>query len=282
MNANKAREFFSAYHEGSMDPGLRQSFERRLNLDASVQAEYRAFERTMSELTVLKSMQVDLPFDLHERIGARLDLHVHEQSRSAKPALLGWWKGFVIAGIGALAIFGAFQSLQNPGGKTLQGELGPGLPVEVPMKVELVEGEPVLVYRPLGKRTLVIRDAIEGTERERIELDNRLLRSPLRNTGLSANLVSIDAGDGSDPMLVAVPGSAPESDATGRGTIQEFVIALADRYRIPVTLTTTNPERMVVWHFESTDAMADATKALLDTRFAVEMRQSGILTIQEH
>lgn len=282
MNANKAREFFSAYYEGLMDPGLRQSFERRLNTDASVQAEYRAFERTMGQLDVMRDVEVEIPFDLSERINARLDLHVHEQTRNAKPAMFAWWKGLAVAGIGALAIFGAFQSLQNTGGDVLTGGAVTGTAAEVPMRVEMVDGEPVLMYRPTSKRTLVIRDAIEGTERERIDLDNRLLRSPLRNTSETANLISIDPGDGSMPMLVAIPGTSPTPVTAGQGTIQEFVLALADHYRIPVTLTTTNPERTVVWKFESTDVMADATKALQDTRFAVEMRQAGILTITEH
>lgn len=282
MNATKAREFFSEYYEGSMDAGLRQSFERRLNTDASVQAEYRAFERIMGELGELRNVEVEIPFDLSERIDARLDLHVHEEARNAKPAMFAWWKGLAVAGIGALAIFGAFQSLQDTGNGPFTGGMGPGAAAAVPMKVELVDGEPVLIYRPSSKRTVVIRDAIEGTERERIDLDNRELRSPLRNNSVSAKLMSIDGGDGSMPMLVAVPGTAPEPKRSGQGTIQEFVLALADHYRIPVTLKTSAPERMVVWNFESADAMADATKALLDTRFAIEMRQSGILMIQEH
>ena len=45
MNANKAREFFSAYYEGSMDRAIRQTFERRLNSDSELHAEYKAFEQ---------------------------------------------------------------------------------------------------------------------------------------------------------------------------------------------------------------------------------------------
>ncbi|MCO5295916.1 MAG: hypothetical protein M9921_03580 [Fimbriimonadaceae bacterium] len=282
MNATKAKEFFSAYYEGSIDAGLKQSFERRLAADADLQAEYQAFARAMAELDAIREIEIAIPDDLHERIQARLDKHVFDQKRSSQPALLSWWRPLAIAAVGALAIFGAVQSLTNKGGGLMTGDVLSPKPAEVPLRVESIDGVPTLFYRPAEKHTLIVRNVSDGTERERLEVDGRLLRSELRNSGASASLVSIDVGDGTVPMMVAIPGRQPTSHATGQGTIREFVLALADHYRTPVTLQTGSPDRTVVWDFTSTDPLADAAKALKDTRFSVEQRYSGVLTIQEH
>lgn len=281
MNAIKAKEFFSAYYEGALDGGLKQSFERRLATDAQLQAEYRAFEQAMAELDAFRAIEVIPPADLNERIQARLDKHVHEQKRSAQPSFFALWRPLALAGVGALAIFGAVQSLTNQG----EGPLTSGMLVKpelIPLRIESIDGVPTLFFRPSDKRTLIVRDVTDGTERERVEVDGRLLRSELRNSGESASLVSIDVGDGASPMMVAIPGLHPVPHPTGQGTIKEFVLALADHYRTPVTLRTVNPERTVVWTFDSTDAMADAGKALKNTHFSIEQRYSGVLSIQEH
>lgn len=282
MNASKAKEFFSAYHEGSIDAGLKQSFERRLDADPALRAEYDAFVRTMGELDAFREAEVAVPDDLNERIQARLDRYVFEQKRTARPAWLSWWRPLALAGVGALAIFGAVQSLNHTGAGPMTGGILDSKPAEVPLRIESIDGVPTLFYRPSEKRTLIVRNVNDGTERERVEIDGRLLRSELRNTGASASLVSIDVGDGAPPLMVAIPGQVPRPHPSGQGTIREFVLALADHYRIPVTLQTANADRTVVWEFASTDPLADAAKALKDTRFSIEQRYSGVLTIQEH
>src|SRR5688500_10784952 len=99
MNASKAREFFSSYFEGTLDAGLRQAFERRLHTDAEIQAEYRAFERTMGQLSTLKDLEVEVPFDLHERISARVDLHIFEAKRAKGSPWIAMWKPLLIGGL---------------------------------------------------------------------------------------------------------------------------------------------------------------------------------------
>lgn len=283
MNANKAREFFSSYFDGTLEPGLRQSFERRLETDAIVQAEYKAFERTMGALDAMREIEVDVPTDLNERIQARLDKHIYDQRQSDRPALFGWWKGLAVAGIGALAIFGAVQSLNQPNGTAAVGSLGSSpATVEVPMKVELVDGKPTLYFRPTGKRTVVIRDAIDNTVRQSVDLDSNMLRSTLTNSGSQASLTSVDPGDGSNPLVVAIPGTDAKPRKSGQGTIQEFVLAMADHYSITVTLETSSLDRTVVWSFDTSDPIADATKALQDAKFSIAERNSGVISIQEH
>src|SRR5947209_1700267 len=103
MNLAKARDYFSAYYEGSLERGLKQAFETRLAEDAQLQAEFAAFEKTMKGLEAFGAVEIEPPADLHERITARLDHAIWEQKRTASRFTgLGWWKmGFMGAAVAA-------------------------------------------------------------------------------------------------------------------------------------------------------------------------------------
>ena len=73
MTHDKAREFFSAYYEGTLEPGLRASLGRRLEADARLQAEYDAFVGTVTSLDALRHEAVAIPAYLSDRIALRLD-----------------------------------------------------------------------------------------------------------------------------------------------------------------------------------------------------------------
>src|SRR5581483_925490 len=73
MNQEKAREFFSAYFEGVLEPGLKQSFEARLAADAMLQADYAAFSETMGELRTMPEEEIEAPIFLSDRVATRLD-----------------------------------------------------------------------------------------------------------------------------------------------------------------------------------------------------------------
>ena len=71
MNQSKARDFYSAYYEGTLDFGLTQAFERALTTEAEVKAEYEQFVRVMEDLKVCKPL-VEPPEDLHLKIRERV------------------------------------------------------------------------------------------------------------------------------------------------------------------------------------------------------------------
>ena len=56
MNHDKAREFFSAYYEGTLESGLRQQLEARFRADAHLKADYAAFVETIEALGELAAM----------------------------------------------------------------------------------------------------------------------------------------------------------------------------------------------------------------------------------
>src|SRR5438270_5999926 len=114
MNLAKAKDYFSAYYEGSLDRGLRQSFEARLNEDAQLQAEYRAFERTMRDLGAMGQIEIEPPEDLHDKIAARLDYALWEQKRQKAPLMgVPWWKGLAMGLAVAAGVLAAFFGVHS-------------------------------------------------------------------------------------------------------------------------------------------------------------------------
>lgn len=269
MNLNKAREYYSAYFEGSLERGLRENFERALREEGQVQAEYRAFERTMRHLEAMKTVEVDTPDDLHDRIMARIDRHAWEAKQGAKPGAFAWWKVAVFVGAGALVI--ALSVMQ--GAKQPVNEAGPlSMPNTARMDVQAIDGGVVLTHPTVHDRTIVIRDA-KGDELESIHLRNqRMSAKPLTNQSASAKLISVDI-DGASTFIV-LPGIDKDLRSTGKGNLKDMALEIANACGVPVVLAVKDPEASVTWKLDPNDGHGTATKALSTTNTKVELRRS--------
>src|SRR5437016_300995 len=184
MNLAKAKDYFSAYYEGSLDRGLQQSFEARLKEDAQLQAEYRAFERTMQDLGAMGKIEIEPPEDLHDKIAARLDYALWEQKRQKAPLMgLSWWKGLVMGLAVAAGIVTAFIGVHSYRADTA----GTGIPfMNVPVEgFEVVMQNPtsVVVSHPrVAHMQVLIRDEATGELKDSEVLTNQPIQSkPLEN-----------------------------------------------------------------------------------------------------
>src|SRR5579859_1468627 len=160
MNLGKARDYFSAYYEGSLDRGLKQSFEARLKEDAQLQAEYRAFERTMAGLGALGRIEIEPPADLHEKISARLDRAVWDQKRAKTNSWFALWKVFVLGAAAATAVFVGFYKLNANGDSQNRAGIA-GLPTpgsEAQFKFSSRNQTVYLSFPTVDHATVVIKD----------------------------------------------------------------------------------------------------------------------------
>ncbi|MCH7945048.1 MAG: hypothetical protein IIC73_03415, partial [Armatimonadetes bacterium] len=113
MNQSKARDFYSAYFEGTLDSGLTQAFERALRTEAEIKAEYEQFVRVMDDLKACRS-PVEAPDDLHLKIRERVDAHILSTERQERAGVLFFaWKPLAYGAIAAVAIIAAVASLSN-------------------------------------------------------------------------------------------------------------------------------------------------------------------------
>src|SRR5206468_1416476 len=140
--------------------GLRQAFERELGTDAQLLAEYKAFERMMSDLGTIKDVPVEMPFDLHERISARLDRHLYENKARPRALFGGWWRSVALGGVATLSIIGVIASLNSSGGQT---SLSSPVPISAPVPTLSADGiNVILAFRASQTGRVKVRSGVDG------------------------------------------------------------------------------------------------------------------------
>ena len=281
LNHEKAREYFSAYYEGTLERGLAEAFERAMRTDAQVQAEYRAFEHLMGALGTMKAEAPEPEFDLHEAIARRLDKHIYEETRRAKNPIFGWWKSAALGGLATVALVAAIWQLRA------NQSAGPGvarmIAIAATEKVELKSSSNGfdLHFSTSGEKTIVVR-AADGSVLEQRELKNGSLVSPLSNPNAKAALLKIEVTGDSGETYVALPGTRMQSGPTGEGSVKELAQALAGYYRVPVLLSMGGQDVQLRWTFEPGDGLGAAEKALENTKYSVQKNADGVLAIQSN
>ncbi len=276
MNQEKAREFFSAYYEETLETGLRQTFEQRLKTDATLQAEYRAFESTMNELGELKLEEIEVPSFLSDRIATRLE-EVQAKKQTSTPVWATWFRGLAFSGLAAAAIIGAVVSMRS-NGDTVQG--GPISAPSDQITFKLSKSSDVqLRFTPSAKKTLDIQ--VNGKVEHR-DVDTHGMVSTLENKNPEAALFTIQVEGEKSSAVVAVPGTRSGVDKAGQGKMSDFVKALAGFYKTPVLLNVANLDAPVTWSFESTDVSDAANKALVGLGISVDLKSDGFLNISDH
>lgn len=291
MNAEKAREYFSSYFEGELQGGLKESFERSLNTNAQVQAEYRAFEQTMQGLGSLYADVPEPDFDLHERISQRIDKHFYELDRAPRSSFWSGWRRFAVAGIAGIAVVGAGISLMNSNnGNATSGVIPSGGGPKKPQKanavdatrIELTEtdGKWVFHYTPVGSETVEVRDE-SGMPIQDTNLTGEKLECPLVNEGSSATSVQISVSSASNPVFVALPGSdTSEPEASGKGKLIDLAKSAAQFFGRPIMVAVKNGNADVAWKFDSDHPVASITASIESLGYNVEELDSGALRIR--
>jgi hypothetical protein len=279
MNLNKAREFFSSYYEGTLEPSLHTQFERALREDAQIQAEYKAFVRAVEAIASMQQQEVEIPFDLHDRISARIDRHVWEQKQNQKTSWFGaWWRSLAVGAVACVAIIGTVITIS-------QGSQSSGQKVATSGVIATVNSAgPILVS---GEKGLTIRASrADATSVRLTNLDSGEvlgdfsvpedgLNRALSNQGNEPQLIRVDRGNQS--VVVALPGQQAPSVATGQGESHSLAKALASFYRIPVEIRGSARGHEFVWNF--TGSKPDDATALAIPGAKVT-KASGYLTLQ--
>ncbi len=273
MNLGKAREYFSSYYEGALERGLKESFERVLREDAQLQAEYRAFERTMNQLTAMQA-EVPIPDNLHDSIMARIDRSAWEQNQKQTSGLFHWWKP-VTLGL-ALAAVAAIAFLKSNGADTTP-TMGASLvqPTASSARLDIkANGNGVrLNLPPVEKRTVEISD-VEGHVLETLKLNQQGINNkPLTNASTDATLMQISI-DGSTTWI-ALPGSARSTASAGKGDMKTLALEIAASSGIPVVVQAKATNAPMTWTLKADDPHGSAEQAVAPLNMKVELRGGG-------
>src|SRR5579862_2822775 len=290
MNQEKAREYFSSYYEGNLERGLRQTLEQRLHSDAQLQAEYRAFQRTMDELDNLKFEEIEVPSYLSDRIATRIEEARATQKR--RNPLMLWLPRYAVAGLAACAVLGAAVAIfQNGKGQTSQSGLvpqsgGPSIvsPQPSPPSENIsVSGNGqhvVLHYQSATARSLQVLGVATGQKLKSYPLAaTQALEASLDNPNAQASLFEIKVSDNGPDVYVAVPGTSRMAPGKNSGSIGDFASALADTFQAPIILNVSDLTQSVSWTLAGADEKAEAQKALEGNGYDVTQTASGVLSI---
>lgn len=281
MTNEKARDFFSAYYEGSLEPGLCVSFEQKLKADSRLKDEYTSFARTMGDLGVLASEEIEIPEDLHERITARLDRHIYDRKRSAQPAWSVWIRNFAFAAVGAIAVFGAILALNNRGGGPLTAGIASVSASKEKIGYAITDAGINLTFAPATPKAVIVTDAEGKLLSRSVAGDdpraqfNTLLSNPLMNASVFG--VSIEGSQSIE--YFAIPGKERSSVGDGEGTLVEMAKAVADYYKVPVHVDVALPTEKVSWTFATPDVVTDVSRSL-GSNFNVTLLKDGMLEIE--
>jgi anti-sigma factor RsiW len=278
MNKDKAREFFSAYYEGNLEPGLRQAFELRLNNDSALQADYSAFVETMGELETLPTEEIEIPLYLSDRIASRLE---EERERHAKrtPVWSLWLRGLAYSGLAAAALAGAFLSFGSRGqvsGASIVDASADGQPTYSGGGSTVT-----LSFRPHDERTVVVSSAVTGRELQRFTVNASSPAHPFENQLAGTALFQIEISGERGATLLALPGRGSTAGSNGSGTVRDFAVALADRYHVPVLLRSQDDQKRLSWKLEGSDPREAANEVLKGQELSIDQRSNGILNLSD-
>lgn len=283
MNRDKAREYFSAYAEGTLEPGLMQTFEQRLKTDAGLQAEYQEFEDTYEQLSGLRFVSDEVPFDLHERIQARLDKQIFEQKRTATPTWTIWIRNLAYASVAATLILGTIVSLNaiRSGQAATSGVINVPAPVANigQLGAKASDRDVVVTYQTDGKKTVDVKSVETGKIIREIELNKKAWQGKLNNPGSAPAAFEVSIQGDPAKMVVALSGTGSAKLHAGSGTLTDFAKALAAHYRVPVIVKANGFDDMVKWDLKALDAVAAAKDTLDSTTYSVEVHSDNAVWI---
>jgi anti-sigma factor RsiW len=279
MNQDKARDFFSAYYEGNLDAGLRQTVEQKLRTDAALQAEYRAFEETMEDLGTLKFDRVVVPASLSEKIANRLREDRLKRQEPASRGVRIWVRSLGFAALAAVAVIGAVMSMRSSGGASVAGTV-PQFNAPDQMSFLMRGTQVELSYKPSSARVIDVAVG-PSMQRQTVQAGQKLL-SPLVNPNAHAVVFNVQIEGEKSGSTLFVPGTEKSDTLTGQGKVSDFLLAFADHYRLPVLVSSGDLNKPVTWDFGADEPLDAAKAALGDMGFVIEQKIDGLVGVSDH
>lgn len=277
MTQDKAREFFSAYYEDSLEIGLRQTLESRLRTDVALRSEYDSFVLAMEALGGLRDEEIEIPSYLSDRIATRLE--AVQEKKAASFLSFAWLRTALAGGLACLALAGAFLALKPGAGGVATGSLVPEGDAVAPFQVSGKDGDATLSTPATAERVYLVEN---GGQTRKVRSAEGHPFSLLTNDNPAAAVFRVRPEAGGPTTLVVVPGKVRKAPTSGEGDLETFGRAISDTYGVTVTLAVARPAERVRWELENTDAVNAATASVSELGLTADLSKSGVLTIQSH
>lgn len=280
MNANKAREYFSAYYENELSQGLRQQFESALASDPKLQDEFAQFVQAVSLMTEMKDEEIEVPSDLSEIIARKVDKHVYDLRETAKPGIFGQFRLAMLGGIAVVAILATFFAINSQSaGKIGQANLIPSAQSSADLKYD---GSTIRLVVTAGEKMSVkVTNAETKALVNETTLDHRNLNSPLTNQQAAPVVLDIDFSNNVQELTVVLPGTAETKVLQGSGTALDFAKAVAQTFRTPVLVRLKDRDAKMDWSFDSGEGINQLPALLKDQPQTLTIRDDRFLVLND-
>ncbi len=283
MTPNKAREFYSDYLEGTLEGGLRESFERALARDAELQYDFESFKDAMSRLSEVDSSEVPVPAGLFDQISQRVDASFPVKAPKPRLWLIENLRPVLAVGAAASVIGLAVISIQNNKG----GDVGTSgvvtIKEDASPTVAMRDGSVNFSYKPSADDKITFKDGDTSEVLEtRTVTKGTLFSEPLTNPRMEAGIIIIEFSSQPDSNLrVALPGRIPSADLSNEGTVLDLAKMLSSSFDRAIRLDIKNPDRTVTWNFEDGATISQVRTKLKDLDLDITEMNSGLLVLTD-
>jgi anti-sigma-K factor RskA len=278
MNLTKARDFYSAYHEGTLDEGLKQAFERALANDAAVSAEYQQFVRIMGELRTV-ARPVSVPTDLHLKIRERVDASINAQEAKAKSGWFFAWRPIAYGAVATAALIGVVASINNRPSPEVSTAGFAAVTSDAAPTVVSKDGDLRILFASSSANSVRVTEVATG----RVLLDRALagqrLDCPVKNVSDAPLVVSIAFGQHYPAMYLAVPGKQTIVATEGAGTVLDLAAVVAGMFKSGIVVESTLVDRKLEWKLDSPDVMVALSDEMKALGLKAEVRENGLVWI---
>jgi hypothetical protein len=280
MNASKARDFFSAYYEGELTHGLAESFERALVNDAALKFEYEEFCSTMKMLEE-PDVEIEVPFDLHDKIMARLDHQAWEAKQTQKAGLFGRWRLAMVGGLAAVAILAGVSSLNKPNNGSMSTSNfvpvnGTANQVTEEVKATFVDGALSIQIKAKSGSKYSIRKISDDTVLADLVVRDKMLSQVIINDNAQGQAFTVLNSKGEEKMLIVLPGTTQGTMLKGEGSVMDLSVAMADAFRTPMIVRAQDREKSVTWDFKADSDMSERSTMLKDQGLNLSLMEGRI------
>ena len=286
MKSDKARELFSDYLENSLDAGLKQAFERAMQGDPQLQAEYKSFASMITSFETLREEEIAVPSDLHETISRRLDKHVWDEQQAVKSGgFFNNWRMTFLGGAAVVAIFATVIAFTQNGKDSVQ-EAGtiPGIrKVVSPASADFgVQNGQVFLNAKSSRSTAIKVTNLENGEELGEFVVNGILNSPLSNDSESAKLIEVKISEESEPLLIVLPGKSQLAAGAGEGSVLELTKVISDTYRTPMIIRLKDRNAKVQWDFTEVDDVTELASYLQGIKLSYSLREDNLVVLSDN
>ena len=285
MSSHSLRDHFSAYYEGTLEPGLVVVLENAFRTDAGLRAEYERFSETLDSLSQMAVEDIPIPNFLSDRIQSRLNV----QAPKAKWYEMVWVRQLGFTAVAATAILGAVFAIQARGtsgvaeaGIASSNQPQANAPATDILKVSVDGGNATATFTGSTSKSVIVSDHESQKLMKKYDVTGGTVQIGLENPGAEAFVFQVDVTGEKQPTLIIVPPVTPSttSNLKDTGGVIDLLKYVSDRFGVHIQITAEDVKDTVRWDGIKSSSAKEILEEVLPKNFTVQ-ESNGLILVQD-